>query len=292
MNDRYYYRILGIASENPTPQQIKKAYEQRIAKLKSADYSDDKEYANKKMREAAEAYRKLTGQAPTSSVKRPHQKTASTGLKEKAKGYKKELLDEVGKFKNGREKPPAAVLIAIIVAVVIGGGVISGAVDVISDNFDKNASIIDFNFDSDAEVDEAAIDEMAVLGSNTDYYSGVDFSDAADYYGSVDWGEGIGEYGNEEIFNGICDILEKFEIYNVTGFFGYITGESEFYSERDDYDCASVLIEWMQAPNFEAMAGARDLYNERPILTISEYLNYLERRIAESYEVYYGEQSF
>ena len=30
------------------------------------------------------------------------------------------------------------------------------------------------------------------------------------------------------------------------------------------------------------------MYNERPILSISEYLNYLERRIAESYDVYYG----
>ena len=52
-DDRYYYRTLGITSENPTQQQIKKAYEQRIAKLKSADYGDDREYANKKMREAA-----------------------------------------------------------------------------------------------------------------------------------------------------------------------------------------------------------------------------------------------
>ena len=42
MDDRYYYRVLGITLSNPTEQQIKNAYEQRIAKLKSADYSDDK----------------------------------------------------------------------------------------------------------------------------------------------------------------------------------------------------------------------------------------------------------
>ena len=48
--------------------------------------------------------------------------------------------------------------------------------------------------------DRDAIDEMAVLCSNTDYYSGVDFSDADDYYyGLVDWEQGVGEYGDERI---------------------------------------------------------------------------------------------
>ena len=289
MDDRYYYRTLGITSENPTQQQIKKAYEQRIAKLKSADYGDDREYANKKMREAAEAYRRLTGQAPSSSDKSGQAKGMSSGLKEKAKEYKKELLAEAGKFKKDRGKPPMAVFIAVIAAVVIAGGVISGVSEVISDNHYSNTSYVDFSFDENGEAEEDAIDEMAVLCSNTDYYSGVDFSDADDYYyGLVDWEQGVGEYGDERIFNGICGILEQFGINNITGFFAYITGESEFYSESDDYDCASALIEWMQAPYFEMMAGARDMYNERPILSISEYLNYLERRIAESYDVYYG----
>ena len=289
MDDRYYYRVLGITLSNPTEQQIKNAYEQRMAKLKSADYSDDKEYVHKKMKEASEAYRKLIGEAPTSSANNGSGKVTSDRLKEKAKEYKKEWIDGVGKFKNDRGKPSLAAVIAIIIAVAVVGGIINGVIDVVNNNSDSNAGFVDFDFDGDVEVDEAAIDEMAVLGSNTDCYSGVDFSNAADYYdGSVDWGEGIGEYGEDRIFNGICGILEQFGINDITGFFDYITGETDFYSERDDYDCASALIAWMQAPEFEIMAGARDLYNERPILSISEYLNYLERRIAESYEVYYG----
>lgn len=85
MDDRYYYRVLGITLSNPTEQQIKNAYEQRMAKLKSADYSDDKEYAHKKMKEASEAYRKLIGETPTSSANNGSGKVTSDRLKEKAK---------------------------------------------------------------------------------------------------------------------------------------------------------------------------------------------------------------
>ena len=40
MDRNYYYRILGL-SEGATPNQIKTAYEKRMAKLDSADYRDD-----------------------------------------------------------------------------------------------------------------------------------------------------------------------------------------------------------------------------------------------------------
>ena len=63
MDRNYYYRILGL-NENATSKQIKQAYEERIAKLSSADYRDDPFYAEKKKRQATEAYRVLTGSAP------------------------------------------------------------------------------------------------------------------------------------------------------------------------------------------------------------------------------------
>ena len=59
MDRNYYYRILGL-NENATSKQIKQAYEERIAKLSSADYRDDPFYAEKKKRQATEAYRAVS----------------------------------------------------------------------------------------------------------------------------------------------------------------------------------------------------------------------------------------
>ena len=65
MDKKYYYRMLGITRSNPTQQQIREAYDQRMAKLNSSDYEDDRQYARKKMKEATMAYSVLTGAAPS-----------------------------------------------------------------------------------------------------------------------------------------------------------------------------------------------------------------------------------
>ena len=69
MDKKYYYRMLGITRSNPTQQQIREAYDQRMAKLNSSDYEDDRQYARKKMKEATMAYRVLTGAAPSVTKK-------------------------------------------------------------------------------------------------------------------------------------------------------------------------------------------------------------------------------
>ena len=70
MDKSYYYRILG-AREGASAQQIKQAYEERVKRLKSPDYADDPDYVDRKLREAAEAYRiVLGGSAPAAEKQR------------------------------------------------------------------------------------------------------------------------------------------------------------------------------------------------------------------------------
>ena len=66
MDRNYYYRILGVRSD-ATPQQIKAAYEARIARLNSEDYADEPEYARRKKEQATKAYKVLTGAAPAAT---------------------------------------------------------------------------------------------------------------------------------------------------------------------------------------------------------------------------------
>lgn len=47
MDKNYYYRVLGV-KKDATTQQIKKAYDDRIARLNSADYADDAAYVKKR----------------------------------------------------------------------------------------------------------------------------------------------------------------------------------------------------------------------------------------------------
>ena len=63
MDRNYYYRLLGL-SEGASQQEIRAAYETRIARLDSDDYRDDPEYVERKKRQATDAYRVLTGSAP------------------------------------------------------------------------------------------------------------------------------------------------------------------------------------------------------------------------------------
>ena len=42
MDKSYYCRVLGVG-EDASVQQIKKAYEERVKRLKSPDYADDSE---------------------------------------------------------------------------------------------------------------------------------------------------------------------------------------------------------------------------------------------------------
>ena len=58
MDRNYYYRILGVRSD-ATPAQIKAAYDTRIARLSSADYADEPEYARRKKEQATNAGKSL-----------------------------------------------------------------------------------------------------------------------------------------------------------------------------------------------------------------------------------------
>lgn len=91
------YRILSLRSD-ATSKQIEKAYELRIARLKSADYADDPEYVQRKILEAKEAYKVLTGsEAPAMSLS-----SGVSGAKKSLKGSLREKLDK--SQKSGKDK--------------------------------------------------------------------------------------------------------------------------------------------------------------------------------------------
>ena len=57
-----YYRILGV-QPGASRAQIDRAYNERMKRLKSSDYADEREYADRKMRELKYAYSVVSGSA-------------------------------------------------------------------------------------------------------------------------------------------------------------------------------------------------------------------------------------
>ena len=66
-------------------------------------------------------------------------------------------------------------------------------------------------------------------------------------------------------------------------FYDYYTGIEGYYDDYDDYDCAMILIDWIGAPAFEEIAGSTNLYNDETILSLTDYMEYLEEYTFERY---------
>ena len=320
MDRNYYYRILGL-TEGATGQQIKLAYETRMAKLDSDDYRDDPEYVAKKKRQTTEAYKVLTGSAPSST------KAQREARFERLKDYieQKENGEKTskGSFKHfGRVQytpknkklvftvvviSVAIFVIAIVAAVMFAGVDNSKNVcfDFLGSHSDSSYSsddsddysydyddldIFDDHYDSGYDMDEQEqIDEAQQKLLDMDYYGGLDFSAVDGNADKIDWDYSVGSYGGssddgiDDTMDNTFSLMFSLQIYGVSDFFSYVTGEANYYYDHDDNDCAVALINWMGAPPFEDVAGCVDTYSGEPILTIADYLSYLESVINENY---------
>lgn len=102
MDKKYYYRVLGV-KEAATAQQIKQGYEERVKRLKSPDYADDPEYVDRKLKEAAYAYRVLLG-AEIPSAKRPSVKQVPVKRSKKEHDSSPKITETVSDAGNKLKK--------------------------------------------------------------------------------------------------------------------------------------------------------------------------------------------
>lgn len=292
MDKNYYYRVLGV-KKDATAQQIKKAYDDRIARLNSADYADDAAYVKKKKMQAAEAYRVLTGESrPVSKDQHEARFEMFKDHLENKEGFKKEKQpaedDFTNKCKNvavkifpdldGVIKKAETIKPGTVITLIIVGVVVLSAISSI---------IMEFTYDPYAHIQddyiygeeiEQALEDCYTLP----YYSMLDLSTREAAQKDVVLSESAYDYDDEEMSNAIFDILWELDIYDVNEFFGYTLGDEGFFSENSNYVCAQNLISWIGAPDFEEIAGATSQYDHELILTMNDYLDYLEECIYEN----------
>ena len=288
MDRNYYYRVLGVRSD-ATPAQIRDAYNNRMARLDSADFADEPEYAKRKKAQATQAYKVLMGVAPAATAAQKESRFERHKDRiERREGFEKDPFDEgtgskikfslpkinLGKkaVKTTADKAKLTVAgsaITILIAVI---GLFSAIGDLMADDNSFNYS--DFYYQE--EVYEA--EELTIM---FDYSQKLDPSTAEINQDNIDWSVGVDEYGVDPLSSDMMDILYCFGIYDIDEFFGYATGDEHYYMNSDDYFCADVLINWLNAPSFEEVAGQTNLYTGEVILSIADYIEYLEEFVYE-----------
>ena len=269
MDRNYFCRILGVRPD-ATPNEIRRAYDDRVRRLNSSDYADEPEYARRKREQARQAYRVLTGgEVPVEPEKSNKMKLS---LEDDIKDVLKVRRKATKKSPVTKAKKNITVATVITVALAVMG-LMSSVFTLIG------------NSSYDYEVDEYTaqqIDNAQSICLDIDYYSGMDKSTIDENDIRADLYQGWGEYGEDPLANDINDLLLSLDIYSQGDFFAYATGIGDYYYDYDDYDLADTLINWLGAPDFDEIAGATNLYTGEVMLNSSDYINYLQEHINRS----------
>lgn len=100
------FALLGL-NEGATKAQVQQAYERRLKKYQSSDYDDEKEYANRKIRELKAAYEIALSRAETgssASAEADRYPARGDGRSQERKTYSSQLRERNGIEKNKERK--------------------------------------------------------------------------------------------------------------------------------------------------------------------------------------------
>ena len=283
MDRHSYYRALGLTCD-ASQSQIKRAYEERMNKLNSADYADDPEYRRKRKEQITEAYKVLTGNVPVPAINR--KKSGLERLKDIANrddcdtcvdsedrpSFKErfERNSERKRKDSGRDRRKSSNSTVPKAKGASVAAIIFTIITLITSVFSLIGDILD---DTDYTEFYRQQQEIAV---EIDYFDSLDASKKTDFKSKVIWNEGEDEYGSSDTYVKTRDVLDVLGVDEADDFFEYMTGDEYFYQDYDDKTCAETLISWLGAPEFKDVAGMKNEFTGDRILDHSDYLNYLE----------------
>lgn len=295
MDKSYYYRVLG-AREGASAQQIKQAYEERVKRLKSPDYADDPEYVERKLREAAEAYRVvLGGSAP--SAEKQHKKS-----------YEK-LKDSMEKGEASRStKPRRTVRDASQNAAADVAAQVSAAGKKLKKKADKTLDSVSDSKEAKSALGIAVSVLIAVItlaAGSCDTYSTPEYvyedmaymessrqaverilnrSGEYDFFGHLDGSNPVPDEKieweitddiSEQLWDLNLDLCSALDINNLQDAMGWYMDDENYYYNVPDYEISQRLAEIMGAPAFEEVAGMTVTDSDSAITDYSEYMIFL-----------------
>ena len=313
MDKSYYCRVLGVR-EDASVQQIKKAYEERVKRLKSPDYADDSEYVSRKLGEAAYAYRVLLGaEAPTSTPKqrknnydklkdsmhkeetarggKTYQKVKKSGgvISDASKNVaatvsaagetlKKKAGKTVESVTGSKEaKSVAGIVFSIIIAVA---SLAIGSCD--------SSPTPEYSYEDTAYMESSrqAVERILNRSGEYDFFGHLDGSNPVPDE-KIEWE--ITDDISEQLWDLNLDLCSALGINNLQDAIGWYMDDDDYYYEASDYEISQLLAEIMGAPVFEEVAGMTVTDSDSAITDYSEYMIFLINIAWEQTEYICGE---
>lgn len=264
------FALLGL-SEKATPDQIQKAYERRLKKYQSSDYEDEKEYANRKIRELKAAYAAALSkagagdEAPAPAEPRPVEKEgafakkAKQGLSQVQATSRREVKDPA------RGKAITSIVLSLIVAVVGLLGMCDSENDDYADEYETMTPSFAFSTDEDQRIFDTAMDALSELTEQP-------------------WESVSGERRYEDKTKELREQADWFA-QNYMGKESIAEVADDLWDRYDEFSIDSTDSVWLQVENILAFYGFDGLEmvegygnpydDDEPIETLTDYLIYL-----------------
>lgn len=305
MDRNYYYRELGLRP-GATNQQIKKAFEDRMARLSSPDYADDPEYVAKKMKQAKFAYSVLMGSAaPLTKAQRKasyecykddiEEGRDSAHLKHSGKkrsrnldasdtfGSAKQKVQEVWgnlaanseiELPKGFGKIIVAILIFIIPALISLVGNIVGDAFYGSPEPDYSISVeAETEYDEYIKDNYDAVSRIMNRDMEYDYWTYLLYPDEDIDAEDIEWE--LSDDTHNQLWSLNQELAFAMDIESVPDMITYLTGDEDAYWTNSDYTISQYITGMMGAPAFSDIAGMMNSYMGETILTYADYMNFL-----------------
>ncbi|MBQ4649624.1 MAG: hypothetical protein IJB73_02860 [Firmicutes bacterium] len=305
MDKKYYYRALGL-QQGATNQQIKKAFESRMARLSSPDYADDPEYVAKKMSQAKYAYSVLMGSAApmTKAQRKKNYECYKDDIEDNrdadhfiekhgrrmknldasvaAASAKQKLKDTFGnlaanseiELPKGMGKIIAAVVIAVIPLLIsLAGNLVGDAFDYSSSEPDYSVSVEAENADKEYVMDNIeAVDRILTRDMEYDFFGSLTYPDV-EVFDDVEWELSDETYG--QLWSMNDNLAHAMGIDSVYDMITYLTGDEDAFWNNDDQMISYYMVELMGAPGFSDIAGMENMYTGEVVLTYADYMEFL-----------------
>lgn len=309
MDKSYYYRILGVRAD-ATAQQIKQAYEERVKRLKSPDYADDPEYADRKLKEAAEAYRVVLGGSAPSAEKqrkksyeklkdsmekgetsrstkprrtvRDASQNAAADVAAQVSAAGKKLKKKAGKtFDSVNDSKEAKSALGIAVSVLIA------VISLAAGSCDTYSSP-DYAYEDTAymESNRQAVERILNRSEEYDYFGHLDGSNPVPDE-KIEWE--ITEEVNDQMWELNMDLCSALDIHSLMYAVGWYMDDDDYYYEASDYEISQLLAEIMGAPAFEEVAGMTVTDTDWVIINYIDYMRFLRDIAWEQTDLICGE---
>lgn len=277
--DRSFF-VLGLR-EDATPQQVKTAYEHRLKKYKAGDYTDDPEYAARKIAELKEAYDRayqLAGGTATEELHvptRPKPAAPRTNFhrdREQRERFDREFTDKRKKKRKSKKakaddenlttKKTAASVVALVITLV------STVLPLVFDAFDDS----DYHY-AEPSRDYAAAEEWEIYdaGQKANDFMGEHFQTCS--YGEFE------QDTDREMKPSVDAFIQTYTdwetIEEATEYLSSTYPEYQTDAEADILTQITCFLDFYEIWSYDSAIGFKSPYGRQQILTVSDYMHFL-----------------